>query len=121
MLGDPNQDLNTSNDRLPGYGRNAFVGPDYATTNVRLGREIHLGDRLRMVALAEAFNLLNRFNGRLDLSDDGFRNSAGRFVQMDKRLGSNYFPAQYRMTGDFLQATNAYAPRQVQFGLRLVF
>lgn len=121
VLGDPNQDWNTGNDRLPGYGRNAFVGPDYTTTNVRLAREIHLGDRVRLVALGEAFNLLNRFNGRVNLSDDAFLNSAGRFVQMDKRLGFNYFPAQYRMTGDFLQATSAYAPRQVQFGLRLLF
>ena len=24
----------TSNDRLPGYGRNAFLGPDYATTDL---------------------------------------------------------------------------------------
>jgi hypothetical protein len=121
MLGDPNQDSNTYNDRLPGYGRNSFVGPDYATTNVRLSREIHLGDRFRLVALGEIFNLFNRFNGRVDLSDDGFLNSAGRFVQLDKRIGLNYFPAQYRVTGNFLRATNAYAPRQVQFALRLVF
>ena len=121
VLGDPNQDLNTNNDRLPGYGRNAFMAPDYSTINLRLAREIHLGDRLRLVALAEAFNLFNRFNGRMDLSDDSFLNSAGRFVQVDKRLGVNYFPAQYRMTSNFLQATNAYAPRQVQFALRLAF
>jgi hypothetical protein len=121
ILGDPNQDSNTDNDRLPGYGRNAFVGPDYATTNVRLSREIHLGDRVRLVALGEVFNLLNRFNGRVNLSDDGFLNSAGRFVQVDKHLGLNYFPAQYRVTGNFVRATSAYAPRQVQFALRLIF
>jgi hypothetical protein len=121
IFGDPNQDLNTSNDRLPGYGRNAFVGPDYATSNVRLSRQIHLGEHLRLVALGEAFNLLNRFNGRVKLSDDAFMNSAGRFVQMDKQLGVNYFPAQYRVTANFLQATDAYAPRQIQFALRLVF
>ncbi|HEV2115429.1 MAG TPA: hypothetical protein VGR48_05355, partial [Terriglobales bacterium] len=121
IFGDPNQDLNTSNDRLPGYGRNAFVGPDYATANARLSRQIHLGERLRLVALGEVFNLFNRFNGRVNTSDDAFLNSAGRFVQVDKRLGVNYFPAQFRVPGNFLQATNAYAPRQVQFALRLVF
>jgi hypothetical protein len=31
VSGDPNQDGNTSNDRSSGYGRNAFIGPDYAT------------------------------------------------------------------------------------------
>ncbi len=29
MAGDPNQDGNTYNDRLPGYRRNAFIGPGY--------------------------------------------------------------------------------------------
>jgi hypothetical protein len=97
------------------------VGPDYTTTNVRLSRELHLGERLRLVALGEVFNLMNRFNARVNTTDDAFLNSTGRFVQLDKRLGFNYFPAQYRMTGDFLRATSAYAPRQVQFALRLVF
>ncbi|HLX73790.1 MAG TPA: hypothetical protein VKR26_03595, partial [Terriglobales bacterium] len=121
IFGDPNQDLNSSNDRLPGYGRNAFVGPDYATANSRLSREIHFGERLRLTALGEIFNLFNRLNGRVNVNDDAFLNSAGRFVQMDKRLGVNYFPAQYRVTSNFLQATSAYAPRQVQFALRLTF
>ena len=121
ILGDPNQDLNSGNDRLPGYGRNAFTGPNYTTTNVRLSRELHLGERFRLIALGEVFNLMNRLNQRVNLSDDGFQNSAGRFVQLDKRLGLNYFPAQYRVTNNFLQATSAYAPRQVQLALRLVF
>jgi hypothetical protein len=121
VLGDPNQDGNTANDRLPGLGRNPYVGPDYATTNLRLSRELHFGDRLRLVALAEAFNLFNRLNGRVQLTDDGFLNSAARFVQLDKRLGVNYFPAQYRVTADPVRAAEAYAPRQVQIGLRLVF
>jgi hypothetical protein len=121
VLGDPNRDLNSSNDRLPGYGRNAFVGPDYATANVRLSREVHLGERLRLVALGEIFNLFNRFNGRVNITDDAFLNSAGNFVQIDKQVGFKYFPAQYRVTGDFLHATDAYAPRQVQFALRLTF
>jgi hypothetical protein len=76
---------------------------------------------MRLVALGEVFNLLNRFNGRVNITDDAFLNSAGHFVQVDKQVGFKYFPAQYRVTSDFLRATNAYAPRQVQFALRLVF
>ena len=41
VFGDPNQDGNTSNDRLPGYGRNAFLGPDYATTDLRITRRLY--------------------------------------------------------------------------------
>ena len=36
VSGDPNQDDNSSNDRLPGFRRNAFLGPDYATTDMRV-------------------------------------------------------------------------------------
>src|SRR5208282_5167341 len=38
VSGDPNQDGNTSNDRLSGYGRNAFTGPDYASMDLKMGR-----------------------------------------------------------------------------------
>ena len=121
VLGDPNQDDNTANDRLPGVARNSFVGPDYVTTDLRLAREIHLGDRTKLVPLVESFNLLNHFNGRVTITDDGFQNSAAQFLQIDKRLGLSYFPGQYRSVANFLRPTDAYAPRQVQFGLRLVF
>ena len=40
VSGDPNQDGNTSNDRLSGYGRNAFTGPDYASMDLKMGRMI---------------------------------------------------------------------------------
>jgi hypothetical protein len=42
-------------------------------------------------------------------------------VQTTKHIGTNYFPAQYRVSTNFLHPTSAYAPRQVQFGLRLIF
>jgi hypothetical protein len=43
--------------------------------------------------LVEAFNLMNRQNLRVDLSDDGFLNSAGQFVEIDKTIGFSQFPA----------------------------
>ena len=121
MYGDPNQDGNTSNDRLPGYGRNAFVGPDYATTDLRVTRRLLTRDRLKLDLIVESFNLLNRDNRRVQISDDSFLNSAGQFVQVDKRIGVNYFPAQYRIASNFTRATDAYAPRQVQMALKLAF
>jgi len=121
VIGDANQDDNSSNDRLPGLGRNALLGPDYATTDMRITRSVPLGDRLKLELMAESFNLLNRDNRRLTITDDGFQNSAGEFVQFSKRIGINYFPAQYRKPTSFLRATDAYAPRQIQFGARLVF
>jgi hypothetical protein len=121
VLGDPNRDGNDLNDRLPGYGRNAFVGPDYATTDLRLARQLHLGPRLKAELLVEAFNVMNRNNKRVDITDDAFLNTAGQFVQSDNRIGFNYFPASYTRPTNFLQATNAYAPRQVQLAVRVIF
>ncbi len=121
IAGDANQDANDMNDRLPGHGRNAFLGPDYATTDLRLTRRLYVGHRLKLDLIAESFNLFNRDNQRVQISDDGFQNSAGQFVKFDKHIGINYFPAHYRSPRNFLRAADAYAPRQVQIALRLIF
>jgi carboxypeptidase family protein/TonB-dependent receptor-like protein len=121
IVGDPNRDGNSVNDRLPGVGRNAFTGPDYATTDLRISRSFLLGEKTKFELLAESFNLFNRQNQRVTVSDDGFLNAAGQFVGIDKRIGINYFPAYYRRTTDFRRATDAYAPRQIQFAIRFTF
>jgi hypothetical protein len=62
VAGDPNQDGNDLNDRLPGYTRNAFAGPDYATTDLRRTRTIRFNEGYKLNLVAESFNLLNRDN-----------------------------------------------------------
>ena len=120
-FGDPNQDGNSSNDRLPGYGRNAFLGPDYATTDLRLTRRLYVRPRYQLELVVEAFNALNRDNQRVQISDDGFTSTATDFTQIDKTIGINHFPAYYRRPANLTAATSAYAPRQIQFALRLIF
>lgn len=121
IVGDANQDGNTSNDRLPGFRRNNFTGPNYISTDLRVARRFPLGDRFKLEVLVESFNLMNRRNLRVDLSDEGFLNSAGQFVLIDKTIGFSHFPAHYRLASGFLTPTSAYAPRQVQIALRLIF
>jgi hypothetical protein len=121
VTGDPNRDDNSSNDRLSGYGRNAFVGPDYATMDLRLTRKIHITERLRIELTAESFNLFNRDNQRYSLSQDGFLNAAGQFVRLDRKPGQLPYPAYYQQPANFLKANSAYAPRLVQLGLRFLF
>jgi hypothetical protein len=121
VFGDPNQDGNTYNDRLPGYGRNAFLGPDYATTDLRLTRRFYLRPRLKLELVAEAFNALNRDNRRVTITDDGFTSTATDFVQLDKTIGISYFPAYYQRPANLARATSAYAPRQIQFAVKLIF
>lgn len=74
-------------------GRNAFTGPGYASLSLRLQRELRLGERVSLQAMAEAFNALNRVNIRA--------------------VNPNY-----QRAGEPLAA---FDPRQVQLGLRVRF
>ena len=121
ITGDANGDNNLYNDRLPGASRNNLTGPNYFTLNLRLARSFYLTQRFRMEALAESFNLLNRRNLRVDTSDDGYLNTAGDFVPWDVQADTTRYPAHFRLTTAGLRPTSAYAPRQVQFSLRLRF
>jgi hypothetical protein len=121
VSGDPNQDGNTSNDRLAGYGRNAFLGPDYATVDLRLRRKIRLGAHLHLELTAESFNLLNRDNQRYGIADSGFYNSAGQFIKYSESVGGTYYPAYYQRPANLMKAMSAYAPRQLQLSMRLNF
>ena len=121
MAGDPNNDGNIYNDRLPGYTRNAFIGPDYFTTDMRITRNLRVGQRVTVNLVAESFNMFNRTNSRVEISDDGFYNSAGQFVAYSTPVKGKVYPGQFLINSKFLTPTNAYAPRQVQFALRLSF
>ncbi len=121
VVGDANQDDNSSNDRLPGARRNSFVGPGYSTTDMRLSRKLYARNGWRLEFTVESFNLFNRLNARYQLTDDGLIGNAARFNYGTKHLGIKYFPAYYQVPTHFMRATSAYAPRQLQFALRLGF
>jgi hypothetical protein len=121
MAGDANQDGNTYNDRLPGYRRNAFIGPAYFTTDLRITRIVKMSDRMNLELVAESFNLTNRTNLQVNISDDGFYNSAGQFVAYSTTVAGKSYPGQFQVNSKFLLPTSAYAPRQVQFSARLNF
>jgi hypothetical protein len=70
---------------------------------------------------AESFNLFNRVNRRFQLTQDGLMSNAAQFNFGTKHIGIKYFPASYQVPTTFMRATNAYAPRQLQFALRLGF
>ena len=60
--GDAGNDGNQSNDRAPGVGRNTYRGPEFATVDVRLTKELTLHERVKLRLIGEAFNLTNRAN-----------------------------------------------------------
>jgi hypothetical protein len=119
--GDPNQDGNDLNDRLPGYSRNAFTGPDYATVDLRLTREARINERCRLHFTAESFNLFNRDNQRVTITSNGLIAPASTFVQDSVTAGIAPYPGYYTLPNNFMKPNAAFAPRQVQLGLKLVF
>ena len=121
VIGDANADGNTDNDRLPGYKRNAFTGPDYMTDDLRIARTFHMTHRYRIELIAESFNLLNRDNQRLDITDNGFDTSAAMFVATSKTVNNMHYPAHFEALNGFLKPTNSFAPRQVQFAVRFLY
>ncbi len=121
MAGDANRDDNAYNDRLPGAVRNAYIGPDYFTMDLRLSKSFQVSERVRITLLAESFNVCNRVNRRDDISDDGFLNSAGQFVAYSTSIGKSSYPGEFEKNSKFLIPTNSYAPRQVQFSLKASF
>jgi len=118
---DPNQDGNTSNDRLSKYARNSFIGPDYASMDLRLTRKLDLGGRYHLELIAESYNIFNRDNKRDDLSDSGYYNAAGQFVKYTQNAGGTYYPAYYQQPTSLMKPMNAFTPRQMQFSMRLNF
>ena len=90
---------------LPGttIGRNAGVGFDSFTMNVRLSRTFRLGERFRLEGIAEAFNALNHRN---DLIPNG-------------TFGAGVYPVA--PAAGFGHATTVGDPRQVQLAMRLTF
>ncbi len=121
VSGDPNQDGNTSNDRLSGYGRNAFTGPNYASMDLKMARMMNLGERLHLELGADSFNLFNRNNERLEVTDNGFKSTAGQFIKYSQYAGNLYYPACYQQPTSLLKPTSSFAPRQMQLSMRLNF
>ncbi|HTZ94888.1 MAG TPA: TonB-dependent receptor [Terriglobales bacterium] len=119
--GDPNQDDNSYNDRLPGVGRNSYMGPDYTSMDLRLTRRLYVKDRLKADFIIESFNLLNHDNKLVDITENGLQTESAYFVKMDTEQGINYYPGHYQIPSSPFQVTNSYPPRQVQLALRLNF
>lgn len=96
---DRNLDTN-NNDRPLGVGRNTGRGFDFASLDLRVSKRFKLTERVDLQLLAEGFNILNRSNFGVPNNTFG--------------SGVNPLPA-------FGQPTQAFDPRQFQFGMRVSF
>ena len=121
VAGDPNQDGNDLNDRLPGYSRNAFTGPDYMTADLRLTRVLRFRERYKLNLVAESFNLFNRDNQRLTVTSNGLVSSASTCVQSYVTPNLAPYPGYYTLPTNFMKPNAAYSPRQVQLSLKFIY
>jgi hypothetical protein len=83
--------------------RNAGVGSDFLTLNLRISRSFRLSGRVQLEALAEGFNLTDHRN----------------VLTRNGNFGSGAYPSNPSPT--FGQITAVAEPRAVQFGARVRF
>jgi hypothetical protein len=100
---DTNKDTNT-NDRPAGVARNAGVAYPFDSLDVRLERTFRFGDRWRLAAMVDGFNILNHTNFQLP----------------NNVFGTGPYPG-VPANPLFGQPTSAADPRQVQLGLKVTF
>ncbi|HEU0186141.1 MAG TPA: hypothetical protein VFS27_12550, partial [Blastocatellia bacterium] len=107
-----------NNDRPLGVGRNTFIGPDFFTTDLRVGRQIRFsGDSpLGLEFIFDAFNLFNRTNFK-EVNNITNTSILDPLRFPDVRVkGDSATPAS-----QFTGFTSAYDARTIQLGLKLKF
>ena len=107
-----NGDSGPPGDRPLGLGRNVGITPGFANVDLRLKRSVSIGERFRLLAFIEVFNVSNRVN--ISEVDRFFPPDANGRFNLPPKNGSRFIaePKQFR---------NASAPRQFQFGVRFTF
>jgi Carboxypeptidase regulatory-like domain len=127
---DVNGDTRIGTDRLFYIGRNTGIGPNYRSVNVRLGKSFRFKQDgpARIEFTAEAANLFNRTNFAAvrEILPVTINPATGQITS----LADDYNAGTVRLTGlrerDFtrgspLSFTSAFNPRQILWGLKLVF
>jgi hypothetical protein len=109
---DGNGDNAAPADRPDRIGRNAGIGPGFASVDIRASRSFAIGERVRIAGYLEAFNLFNRLN--IDKVNAVFPpNPDGTFSLPPKQNG------MFIATPD--RYVSAFRPRQFQLGIRMTF
>ena len=93
-------------------GRNTGIGPAYVTTDLRISRNVPLAqEQVSLDLIIEAFNLFNNVNY------SGVNNVIGTSSIESGHVTGSSDIAPSRPLG----FTSAFDPRQIQFGVRLLF
>lgn len=116
-------DLNQTGDAPPSdrptiggvsLGRNVGIQPGFAATDLRLTRRIPIKEKYVIEGFVEGFNIFNRTN--ISQVDNTFSPDAQGKFSLPANTGAN---GRYKATPD--RYRNAFAPRELQFGVRVSF
>ena len=111
---DVNNDGNSLSDRVGTVGRSTYRGDQSVNFDVRLSRQFRMSDRVRLEAVAEAFNLFNTLN----VTDINTTYGAPDFTGAEPRRFGDKVAAP---SPEFAAIRAIAPPRQIQFALRLNF
>ena len=117
---DANGDVFGNNDRVGIEHRNTFRGDNNQTVDMRLSRNFPIADKVRLEALVEAFNLMNKVNIRFFNTAYG----AGDFCKYNATAagcGTGPFFKEGSPNPLYASPRAVFNPRQVQLALRLTF
>ena len=120
VAGDPNNDGNRSNDRLPGTVRNQFTTPSVYQFDVRLTRAIRLGEKMRIKLIGEAFNLFNRSNV-VTVNTTYFNYSGGSAGTLTAPSFITAFGTPRSFSSPASGTTTFASPRQIQLAIKFDF
>src|SRR5216684_3862648 len=118
--GDPNNDGNRSNDRLPGTVRNQFTSPSVYQFDVRLTRSIQFGEKMRLRLIGEAFNIFNRSNVVL-VNNTFFNYSGGAAGTLTAPSAVSAFGTPRSFSSPASGTTTFASPRQIQLAIKFDF
>jgi outer membrane receptor protein involved in Fe transport len=126
ISGDANNDGITSTDRVPGTRRNEFSTPATLQVDLRVGRAIRFGERMRLTLFAEGFNIFNRSNVQLvnnnlyTYSNAGTVGGVALPIRLSPRATNFGTPRQF-VSGSPSFAFNSSYNREFQLGARFDF
>ena len=115
--GDPNNDGNRSNDRLPGTVRNQFTTPSVFQVDARITRAIRLSESVKFRLLVEAFNVFNHPN--VVLVNNTFFTFTGAALTAPAATAAFGTPRSFQSPAS---GTTTFAtPRQLQLAIKFDF
>jgi Carboxypeptidase regulatory-like domain len=116
---DSNGDVFGNNDRVGNEPRNTFRGDSLQTVDMRLERTFPIGEKFRLLATAEAFNLLNTVNIRYFNTTYGAADFCGPDPGAPGCAGVTQFYREGSPNPSYGSPSAVFNPRQIQFALRL--